>query len=250
MDKRRTFAFVKRFEDKKHAENLLNQGELYCQTLSYFKKLEDDEVGNRADQNEGLFGIHYPQDLSEFNIGGISIPISDLADAIKIHDTTYDSCNIYCLTYIGIDGTETSVAEVSERSKLPKTENKRNLGDHVVCIIDPNEFLLRIKKKLEELKIDGKNKHVKYIDLSQSTYTEPENIGFTKDKTTYGHQREYRILLFTFSNEPLFIHIGPLHDIAKLTSVDEFNNNLHFEQSIDLLRKSLLQVYPVYECSN
>ena len=129
MNTAKTYGFVKRFENKAHAESLLYKGELHCKTLQYFKKLEENQTGNRADKNEGLMLIQQLKDLEEVTIDGVPISISDLASPIKIHQNGYDKCNIYCLTSISTDGTETSIDDVSEKFKLPSSSKDEGLGD-------------------------------------------------------------------------------------------------------------------------
>ena len=87
--------FVKEWE---HAKKLMH-GQLYMNTLSSYRKLEETQAAGRADDHEGM-SIHQGPHLSEVTLSlansTLTIPNTDIVHISTSHED-FDRRYIYCL---------------------------------------------------------------------------------------------------------------------------------------------------------
>jgi len=186
---------------KEYMENLLNKGELYLNTAKYYRKHENEQIG---DSHENDFLIRH---------GKISIKIND--EYIYLYNkhrpiafsNPNDNKNLYC-TY----GVFTGNFVKKEHYMLHEIPNYliKEFGGTIVCIINPIEFFKRIEVAVKEKGLETQIGHVEYYN--EDTYDGDLTI-FNKRKQ-FSHQNEVRIAINNENDAPIKLNIGSINDIA------------------------------------
>jgi hypothetical protein len=201
---------------RKHMEQF-RKGQLYMNTLKYFRDLESDPA--RADHYEGATHIFQPKDviitLSAPGFGDILIDSTDLAAATTLSMNSELCCNIFCLHAITapVNGT------------LFPSEHEW-FGDSMVLVLKTEEFLNRVVAGAKARNLSGKIKRVEYFD--DKAYTGKLDR-FRKSKR-FAHQREYRIAIDSPGTDPFVLDIGDITDIT--------SEVLHFCDADNILKFS------------
>lgn len=185
---------------REHMEQF-HKGQLYMNTLKYFRDLESDPA--RADLYEGATHIFQPNDaIITFSAPGfreILIDSTDLAAATTLSMNSELCCNIFCLYAITapVNGT------------LFPSEHEW-FGDSMVLVLNTQEFLNRVVAAAKARNLSGTRKQVEYFD--DEAYTGKWDR-FRKSKR-FAHQREYRIAIDSPGTDPLVLDIGDITDIT------------------------------------
>ncbi|MDX1911771.1 MAG: hypothetical protein SFV22_09820, partial [Saprospiraceae bacterium] len=129
------------------------------------------------------------------------------------YDDKHDG-NIYCMTAIN-----------DEWLKNNNILDKRMTGFggeklSVVVIHNIPVFLMRIKSKLDEMRLGADWGLVKYYDPSQ----QHEQLSPFHKSSEYSYQNEFRIYVHRFEAGELIINIGPLQDIAEHIIINDLDN--------------------------
>lgn len=201
--KRYAHFFIK-FGKKEFMEKLLYNGEIFMNTVQYYRDHENTEIG---DKNEGL----------------TQIPLSNIK---RINDTDcfatnirlqYDNSankNLFCLFCIE---NKDIVANLNDKNQyILNLDNYKGFGDYCVVIKYLEPFVDRLTKAIEAsgLILSG-NKLVRYENLGN--YTGAITI-FTKN-IKYIHQKEYRFLVENTVNESITLNIGSLEEFADIIPI-------------------------------
>lgn len=204
---------------RKYLEDLINKGDLYCNTFEYFAKCDADEVG---DSDETVSDLHLAR-LTKLTFtdksGNRKTIEMDLPAQLKQRHTGHMG-NLYSLYAF-------KYSEHVDAGEFTLPDSMFKFGDTVVLILDIHEFLARIEKKLAEEERGHKHGFIKYLDYK--TYS-GDRQPFQKD-ISFQHQQEYRIYLHPKIGElktPVKISIGSISDIAVITATDKFT--LQFDQ--------------------
>jgi len=196
-------AFLKSGE-KQFMLNFLNKGELYLNTLNYYKVHENKEIGDDW------------EDITNIKIGKVSlidekddtkVPISDKNIPIRFN-TSPSHKNAFCM--YSICPQHFLVESNYKILDIPKNVTK-GFGDTTILIADPVEFLKRIETKLNEL-------GYKYTFGFVTYYNEESyegNLNAFWKRRRYSTQREFRILVENKVDSFLKFEIGSIQDIAK-----------------------------------
>jgi hypothetical protein len=202
---------------REYLESLRNEGNLYCNSLGFFSGLEDHAY--RGDELEGVTFIR--------NMDGGTVRFKDVAAP----DSEYcEPINIYSgkiLQYVEEPGNVFSLYSIlMNEDELKKdhivNDETKKLGEYFLIITRFNEFLERIKAKLEELDLKYRYDLVTYKDLSQFS---GRKTLFEKD-IRFKHQQEFRIHIHGSGENVLQIKIGSIVDISEIgcfTDTDTFN---------------------------
>lgn len=195
-----------KFGAPEHMEQLVKEGVLFMQPISYFIALEDN--ASRGDKHEAL---------SEYHQGpGTSIVIDGKHELshekgtlkfVTIRKEEEKNCNIFCLLAI----------TPSYRQVDPRNDN---LGDACVFIHKPASFLDRFRQAAAPICAQLQTGPVEYVP--QATYR--GSMGpFKKFAEGYAHQNEVRCLIRPGSPDPVILKLGSLEDIAELGRRDDVN---------------------------
>jgi len=203
--------FIK-FGKETHMKSLYEKGEVYMNTIDFYKNHENKEIG---DEYENIQSIYQIQKLS-------LIDTIDSKDEIELplingHVVQHSEVNgnLYCLF---------SIKKCDFKQIYGKNIFELNLfefkefGDSLCIIYKPKTFIDLIEKKLND---DGRicnNKLVEYYN--QDTYNGLLDL-FCKRKK-YSPQKEARILVNSEMNKPIKFEIGSLEKIARFkTGLDD-----------------------------
>jgi len=226
------FAFVKLFENENYANDFM-KGKLFMNTIRYFKEYRDESGKLRGDNYEGIVSLLQPKLLGEIVIADRSIPASELTAPIVLHSNGLLANNVFCIYSLNSRGHDSVSAEtVAEFHRtLELHESCFGLGKYCVVILDAEEFRLRCSKAVKELNFDASHGLVDYFD--EHTFhgnMAQDRLGFQK-RNFFNPQREYRIKIDTRAENPgpYVMEIGDLSDIAKITTPNEFNEQLEIK---------------------
>ncbi|ARV14665.1 hypothetical protein [Polaribacter sp. SA4-12] len=200
--------FLMKFGSEKNMNDLLKNGTIYCNPLSYFQKLDKD--GFIADKLEGTISI---KNFSEEKNHILTInPKSKKPIKMKIKTAQmrgfYNNLegNVYCLYALRYSNI------INE--KRYKIDERMMNDDYTHCVLieKVGEFLKRIQNELKKQNVSFNWDLVKYHDFG---IDKSEMTLFHKSKN-FEFQKEFRILLKTSKLEPFSIKIGDISDIASL----------------------------------
>ncbi|MDD2495169.1 MAG: hypothetical protein PHE29_08255, partial [Tissierellia bacterium] len=204
--------------EKEHMENFIKKGEMFFNSILYFKDKKINHDG-RYDKKEGLSIILDPEN-TYITINNIKYSHKEL---FQYADITFNN-NLYHLIYslysFSIPKTKNYPKEIVMDEKM------YNFGEYFVFIKDIEEFLKRVKIKINKLNLISKNNLVLYEDFK--SYNGYLN-NFIKDKR-YEYQKEYRILIKNYDEniKNKKIYIGNIEDIASIFKVNVKNLKITF----------------------
>lgn len=236
---------LKVFSSEKYKEDFLN-GNLYMNTIDYFRRYEEDTKGNIADVNEALTGWFQPHEFKfEIEVNGVKHTLNpdDMVGPITTRMNMHDHANVFCMTHLhshdidmGNIKSEEEEALVKDYFSLPK--DVENLGEHLVIITDPRAFVRRAIEAAKKLCEDGiaisySSKQVIYYDeASKSLLLKSDSDAPFYKQSMYAHQNEYRLCLMRQNPEskPFTMHIGDLRDISMEARTSEFNSMIELRK--------------------
>ncbi|MFB4412719.1 hypothetical protein [Pantoea sp. ANP04] len=240
--------FVKVFSQDKYREDFLN-GDLYMNTIKYFRDYEEAQSGNIGDKNEGVSAWLVPEGLQiKFNPPGMepfTITSKDLAAPVVIKRNAHENINVLCLTYLHSHGislddriSEDDFNKLQRYFTLP--EEAKNIGEFAVIIPSVPEFISRVRKAADKLISSGAvrgliAKEVTYYDKEKSLSLENFDDAVFHKQSEYSHQSEYRVCLNrdAILSEPYTFKIGSLRDIALSCQISEVNSMYELQKYLD-----------------
>ncbi len=101
----RIYLLIKVFDKEEHADAFIQKGAMYCNTLGYFKKYEDEL---RGDAYEGITDWHQPDQItltiSYKDNDGVDQThiVTGLASPVTMGHHGFDSLNLYCMYAIKV----------------------------------------------------------------------------------------------------------------------------------------------------
>lgn len=218
------FPILIRFSEPRWLEAFRNEGELFMNTLDYFRALESDPA--RADTYEGTDHMVQPADLGELTfdsglprLGKLIVNPRELCGPVRVSLNKTLTSNIFCMFSIKrpIDG------------DIVKAEHRQELGSAFVLVLNNVEFMNRVieagrREGLAELVLGA----VEYY--CGSLYS--GEVGPFKKRSIYRHQSEFRIMTKPGLGRPRTLRVGNLCDITSeiLPSAD-INKLLDFSSN-------------------
>jgi len=215
-------------------------GKLYMNTIDFFRNYEEKDDGNIADVHEALSGWMHPHEFRlEIEFNGVKHVLNpeDMSGPMTTSMTIHKHANVFCMTHLHSHELDMSAIKGEEelelaRSyfKLPKEVEK--LGNFMVVISNPDEFLRRIKIEVQRLFEEKKaiwysSKQVKYYDESNTSLILKDVMDAPFHKQLkYFHQCEFRICLIrdNLLNQPFEMNIGSIKDISIPIDTRDFNS--------------------------
>ena len=230
---------AKVFSEPQHADDLI-KGNLYANTLRYFRNIEGDPI--RGDPEEGAI---MPQiedlaiELTSTNpttgeVDKITITKDDLAAPPIIRPRWFERINLFCM-YAARTGQFTTVSEqniADFQKQLEMPEDCEEFGSHSVLIRNPREFIRRVNLAAEKKGCKVHSGLVQYYDPDIGTppIHSPIQTLFLKRKM-YEYQKEWRLAIDigTTADCPIIFDIGGIEDIAVRMSTPDLINFQSFE---------------------
>lgn len=187
--------------ERVHIERLFRSGEVFFQTLGYFRKLEKEQ--ERGDLSEGVSHFMAQSSIKSLTVDGkLNLPI---VSPIRIRAKRFDDINVFCMYALKKPGP-------------PELDGRcRAFGDACLVIRDAADFLRRVKRAFDvcpELADDDfevKYGLVEYVP--EQTYV--GEMGPQKKFDRFAHQSEFRFYVDPGLGKSLTLTIGSLEDIAE-----------------------------------
>lgn len=206
-------SFIK-FGQFEHMNDLLKNGTLYFNPISYFQKIESKD--GRADSYEGTTRIRnyheydnvkttitFPETGKTLEVNPIKLHLREFLDELQ--------GNIYSMYAV-------KTPDVFEKNY--KINNKlKEFGSHLVMIKNPKEFIDRIVNKLKLKSIDFKAKLVQYYEKDKFN----GELDFFMKSKDFEYQKEFRFFLYKNSLKPFSLSIGSIEDIAEIFPSEGIN---------------------------
>jgi hypothetical protein len=213
MEEQKRAVQLIKFGKKIHME-AFQDGEIFMNTLNHFQNLENCEL--RGDKDEGLSAIYQANGatLSRKNDEGEFVPIGTINDQLQYREEDSAHINVFCMYAIQVE---------PKKQKI----DKRNLkfGDTFVLLLDPTEFLNRVKGAAEQKGIKVYHNLVEYVEREK--HNGP--IGPFRKFSEFSYQNEFRIIISRKSQEPYKLNVGDISDITELgrLSYENVNTKAH-----------------------
>lgn len=182
-----------------HIDRLQKEGLLYCNTVKYFRTVENEYIKLRKDTSEGAV-TSTKIGWMKMYVDNKEIPIKFTKARLHTFDEAKDLEHIYCMYAITPD-LATGEPFIDQRNI--------HFGDAGLLILDPAKFLARIKKAIIG-KMTFEYGPVYY-------YTDDKdynNLTVFHKQEYFSYQREFRLLFHDQCREPLVISIGSIEDIS------------------------------------
>jgi hypothetical protein len=208
-----------KFGKLEHIQKLYSEGELFLNTIRYFKKLEDIKL--RGDRNENITQNLQPSETT-VTINGHEI--KDFAGPITFYipeEDKYKFTHIYCMSLLSIGD------KIVNKDRI-FNEKIKEFGTHALIITNIKEFIFRLEQSLIKLNelgdIHYKAAHgkIRYLDLK----THHGDMDIFHKSDIFSFQKEWRVgIAFAKNiNEAYSIKIGNMEDIAVIAESDDFFN--------------------------
>jgi len=204
MNEERLIAIFK-LGQKIHMEELLYEGHVFMNNVSYFAKIEDDSP--RSDPDEGTrYCLNADGATFRRKQGTEWQTIGSLSGAMRFRSDVLASANLYCLHA----RTERDYGKVFILDQL-------GFGDAYVLFLNSDEFLRRVQEAATKIGQRLQSRVVEYVDRSHYTGA----MGIFRKFSEHAKDREFRIALLPGTGQPLSLRLGDLSDIAIMGSTNE-----------------------------
>jgi len=204
MNNNKILALIKIGEEKYMTE-LLREGHVYMNTVSYFSTLEQNS--SRSDKDEGT-GFCQNADGGSFYVKkeGKRLKLGTIEGGIRVRNEDILKRNLYCL-HARIQSDDNSDFQLKEL----------DLGNAYVLLKNADEFFRRLVIAASARGQKIKHDLVEYVD--RRSYT--GSMGIFKKFSEMAFQNEYRIVTFPGTGSPLSLWIGNIEDIAIIGNNNE-----------------------------
>ena len=219
-----------------YSDQFLN-GDLYCNRLSCFRMLEDDD--QRGDSFEATM-VYPPGSIltlentnlltSEKNVW--TIPPTDLADNIRLRPDAPNHLNVFCMYAVDFNDLKRTPND-DTKVTVELTEKLWDFGDYAVIVFNVPTFIQRVEKEVLARRYKAMLGRVVYYDPMIGLPDVPlnESLAFFK-RNRFAYQKEFRFVFNTsiIGNNAITVSIGDISDIAFPANKD----NIHQELLMDV----------------
>lgn len=249
--KKRIITLVK-FSNKLSRLEDLQKGNLYLNTLEYFRNIEKEtRKKGMGDYNEGRF-ILTDLDINIYDYETEDLILTGKASTSAITSQEDSDKHVLCTSYIdfrslkiseqGKDYFKANIVYTEEQKKAVRN----NFGEYAL-VISFSQFSNNLNASFKKLGIEATGDKVKYSDYSINYTNRLEPfIGNTSDKYLwkdlyFENQKEYRVIILNKDSKvPITIKVGDMSKYSTIiTSEKLFNNELivesHFDPETDVI---------------
>jgi len=203
-------------------------GHLYCNSIHYFKGIEDGSLRGDPDEHVIKYKQIAPGTLMTLNPiegshKGKKIRIK-LTKAIYKEHATSPLGNLFCMFAMRL-----SKQPLGHGFKIDPL--CKGFGSHFLVVFDTEKFFERLDMAIAKQRQAYKRGFVEYTDMSR--YNGERDL-LQKD-IKYSFQNEYRIIFSNDSFEPLHVYLGSLEDISKIypaSDIDHFTLMVNTPEAI------------------
>lgn len=182
---------------KDFMEKLIYRGEVYMNSVFFYKNHQNDEIGDIFE------GVELVRD----------------GKIIKYREGIENEM-LFCVWHINDQGTNSvGTTEMIDDKNITLTIDFReykNFGDYMVIISNVQEFNNRLNNALNEKGYTCHHEIVTYYDETTTT----RNITAYNKRMKYAHQNEKRYLVKTKDTDFLKLNLGSLTDIATIFPIE------------------------------
>lgn len=217
---------IKFFTEERHADQFMT-GDLYLNTLDYFKKAETKNGDGRIDSTEAVAAWLQPDDirikLNMPGIGDCELTKKDLAGPVCLSFDHHNFLHLFCMYAIYTTGYKTIDGKIDctpgdvEDLQRQVAIDERCLKLGRFAVITPAApFLVNLKKALKTQKYKATWRLVEYYDNEVFNGMIPmADIPFMKQKR-FSYQREFRLCVDAGgkTDSALTINMGDLSHIC------------------------------------
>ena len=200
-------------------------GEIFANTVAWFKKVEADS--ERGDEYEGAALLDLPDmsmtlmpthPISGLAFDKLHIPRKDMAGPLVFPTPQFDRLNMFCMYAKRVGEAERErIAEGRFNPLLEIPPSLRKFGRHAVLINRPKSFMERVRAVARSNGNELLEGSVEYYDPTKDVPTIPPDLrSLFRKRLKYAPQSEYRIVFdrTLYSDEPLKLNIGKLNGLA------------------------------------
>lgn len=226
--------------DPAFVQSLLD-GNLYMNSLSYFRTLEDgaQKEGNKAqkDPMEGICGTIPKNRLRQIGFHFSEDLLDVMGDHVPLLSDNYGYNNLFCLYRLQIDEDAKTIQRPSRQ--LVDFNDKDKAQKVVIRFRDSEEFLRRLETALQTALTEQGLEYAIYGGVTYgNAWTSADGPGtrsaFHKD-SSYAYQEEWRLCILRreWVDEAISFPVGNLEKLCEVISLEQFLNHLD-------------QIYPGY----
>ena len=219
--------------DTTFVQSLL-EGNLYMNTLNYFRKLEGaaqkEENKAQKDPMEGVCGTIPKNCLRQFGFHFSKDLLDVMGDHVPLLSDNYGYNNVFCLYRLQIDEDAKTIQRPSRQ--LVDFNDKDGASKVVVRFRDSEEFLRRLEMALHVALTEQTMEYAIYGNVTYgSAWTSADGPGtrsaFHKDPS-YSYQEEWRLCILRreWVDEAISFPIGNLTDLCEIMPLEQFLDHL------------------------
>ena len=213
--KKKKPSYLIRTGDREYMQNLVDKGEVYMNTLSFFAK---GKTGNKSkdDKNEGRW-----MDSGHVMIGNAN----NCFEFSNLRHTGY----VYCLT-----GFEDDVFKKGLSYRYLSQQYASRLGETSVLIWNPKQFYQRLASAVKKKGLSLQCDWVSYDIKSEQQFKTGELIRpFHKFEGELDWENEFRFYVpASCSDEAITFDLGPLNDIACIMEDGKRYDLIHMHDNV------------------
>jgi hypothetical protein len=232
-----TLFFIKFFTEEIHADQFM-AGELYLNTLSYFKRTENEASDGRPDSTEGVAMWWQPDDfLMKLNMPGIGeadITNKDLAAPVSMSFDHHNYAHVFCLYAMHITGftllrdgkIDCSEAGPDELQRQLRVDERCFKFGKFAVVINAVPFINKLREALISQGRKFRCKLVEYYDETTFHGTIPtKEIPFRKQRR-FSYQQEFRVCIYptVITDSPIKIKIGDISTMCGKLEASRLNS--------------------------
>lgn len=220
MSKEKLAVALFKFGQSEHIQRFYNEGELYLNTVSYFKNLDDKKL--RGDRNEN---ITQSLQSSKTKVGISTLGMPDMVlntvGPIKFylsHQDKHQFTHIFSMSIL-------CAGDNMDNDKI-FDDRVKEFGDEVIVICNTKKFFSRLTEYFNKLTDEGSLQSsegdiVKYFDFN----THHGELDIFSKSQEYSFQKEWRLGVRSLNHsDPFLLKIGSLKDIAVIAKTEDFFN--------------------------
>ncbi len=184
-----------KFGKYEHVSSLRNQGDIYMNTLPYFRKIEDNDL--RGDPFDSV------SEIQRGTKGHVLIPstgqkLQITSFELRIGPNNPEKINLFCM-----------YALRPQHGTYPVPKSNFRFGSHALVIFNVPVFMDKIVTALQENKLKGSSNLVEYIDNDHVG-----EVGPFKKLNKFSYQSEWRLMCENCTSQPRTLKIGSIKDIS------------------------------------
>lgn len=204
--------FLLKFGKEEHIKNLLKKGEIYMNTIQWFRNYEKDGIG---DIYEGATEVK-------------NIKNAKLTLKIPNNPITFKKSNVQLrMHHKGHIGNIFSTYAIStlllRRKQIHRIDKRMEVfGTHCLIIRDVHQFLDSVSNRLTEMGLKYSHNIVRYKNLKKNNH----KLTLFEKTHLLSYQKEHRIIAWTEKESILKFEIGSIEHYAEMYSTNDIIKTL------------------------